>query len=129
MTRKIFFAIAGALSLAGCAYHSGYLVPDAERPRVTPVGSYLVVNQEPVVAVRRGNDPAIISWRLPPDGKVTFAPGEGIKFLARIKDEKLNRVERDPGPAARIKCQLGEAPPSLKGDQRASGEANPRAYT
>ncbi len=129
MTKNVLSAVACAVALAGCVHspHGYFRAPDPERPQVTLAGDYLVVNQEPVVAVRRGGGPAQVTWRLPPEGPLTFAEKDGIRVLGRIKDAKLNRLERrDERERDQIVCARGDESPLQK---RADKQANPRAFT
>jgi hypothetical protein len=134
MTAKVLSGLVCAVALAGCVHHPhGYFrAPDAEQPRVTLVGDYLVVNQEPIVAVRRGNAPVIISWRLPPREDLTFRPGDGIRIIGRTKDFKdgkyIPRKEPDTGQNTAFTCALGETPPE-RGQKDTPAGANARAFT
>lgn len=128
MTAKVLGSIVCAVVLAGCAHHDRFHAPNPERPQVLFTNGYLIVNQEPVVVRRKPNEPAVVSWRLPADGELTFDT-DGIIILRRIKDTKMERVDDVRKPL--IECRRGEVPPpTTRAAQTAPKDAdNPRAFT
>lgn len=128
MTKHVLSAALCAVALAGCVHHPhGYFrAPDPERPQVTLSGDYPVVNQEPIVAVRRGSAPVVISWRLPPQGDITFRRSGGIRIIGRVKDyadgKYVPRKETDTRSNGAFNCSLGDPSQPDK-------DADPRAFT
>lgn len=129
MATKVLSALVCAAALAGCAHHEYHRAPNPERPQVVFTNGYLVVNQEPVVVKRKPNEAAVVSWRLPPDGDLTFDT-DGISILRRIKDGKMERVDDPRKPL--IECRRGEVPPATRSAAQTAPKDNadnPRAFT
>jgi hypothetical protein len=106
MKRTLFVLALGAVVLAGCS-HPRHRLPDPTRPQVfVAEGDYLVLNQEPIVIVRKPGEPAKITWRLAAGGPV-FEP-DGIKIIGRVKGPGQSPDRPDPSQNELFKCSGSE---------------------
>jgi len=95
MKKTVLVAAVFALALAGCAHypghHRGERAPDPHNPRVIVTGTYIVVDQEPIVIPKEDREPIV--WQLPKDSRYTF-PENGI-VIDKAGDEFSCSVEQD----------------------------------
>ena len=109
--KRLLTLTLSAATLAGCAHHEyHHRLPDPTRPQVLVApGDYLVLNQEPILVVRKGTEQAKITWQLAPGGPVFDA--EGIRILGRVKTggPSPERIDRpDPSQNELFKCAGSE---------------------
>lgn len=102
MKKRLFVLALGALVLAGCS-HPRHRLPDPTRPQIFVAdGDYLVLNQEPIVIVRKPGAEARITWRLGAGGPV-FEP-DGIRIIGRVKGPGQTPDRPDPSQNELFRC-------------------------
>ena len=84
--RTSIAAIGVAVLVGGCAHYHHRRAPDAAFPQVVlAANGSLVVNQEPVVILRKPGQTAVVTWQVSEQSGVRFNAGNGIEFTALLK--------------------------------------------
>ena len=108
MTKRLLICVLGALLATACATRE-HRLPDPTRPQVfVAPGDYLVLNQEPILILRKPGQEAKITWRV---GDGTVFERDGITIIGRVKTGGRNpeRLDRpDPSQNQLFKCSSSE---------------------
>ena len=96
MLRTSVGGVALLVLLAGCAHHHPGRAPNAAFPQISLAanGKFLVVNQEPIVLVRRPNETVVVTFQVSRGIELTFDDG-GVDIIGKI-------VAKEPGRPTQI---------------------------